>query len=269
MQPLDPSLPPAEACWSAGAALTNRDNHFQRQQQALLLQQQRMMGLQPAGMAPYQGSQQVALQHAPAAMPMLHQQPQQQLVFAPGATPQYTQQQMLMLQQQQQQGPSTSAAGYTGLPMSSTGPAGMSAGGFPVMQMQAQQLRTSTPQLQMQNSAPGSSTQPTYVWLQVPETPTSSGAYMAAHGMGAAQHQQLQAGMPAQGGYVHSPQASAGVAAGFMQQAGMLGSTGPAGMAMGLPGLPQLQQQFALSSEGMALQENTLPVMGFQNLGLQ
>lgn len=138
------------------------------------------------------------------------------------------------------------------------------------MQVQAPQLQASTPQMQMQHSAPGSS-QPTYVWLQVPETVTSSssGACMAAHGVSGACNQQLQAGMPAQGVYVQSPHTSAG----FMQQAGTLSNTGPAGVAMGLPGglrgLPELQQQFALSSEGMDLREGAMPVVGFQTLSLQ
>lgn len=281
MQPLDPSLPPAEACWSAGAALANRDNHFQRQQHTLLQQQQRMMNMQTAGMACYQG-QRIVLQ-APAGMTMMHQQPEQQLVFAPGGTQQYTQpqqqqQQMLLLQQQQQQqmllvqqqGHSTGAAGFANLPMSSAGPSGMAAGGFTVMQVQASQLQASTPQMQMQHSAPGSN-QPTYVWLQVPEAAasSSSGAYMPAHGVSGACNQQVQAGMPAQGVYVQSPHTSAG----FMQQAGTLSNTGPAGVAMGLPGglrgLPELQQQFALSSKGMDLRESTMPVVGFQTLSLQ
>lgn len=287
LQSLDPSLPPAEACWSAGAALHNRGSRFQRQQPQMH-QQQQLTGMQPAGMAGgHQGQhlQASPVMNAPADNMMVQQQGQQQVVMMapaqvyaahgmpPGIQYQPQQQYQQHPQQQQvmmlQQAPSTGGsvgAGYGIMPMQNAG--------MHVMQRQAQQ-QPQAPGMQVQQVQYSTltSTQPTYVYLQVPDnTASNSGAYVSPQGamqvagmpatvglimqpvqgimLDGYMPQQQQQVMPAQAAYVQSPHMQTPVPGGFVQ-----GST-LSPVAAAPPGIPELQQQ---SSTGGSWQYGLYP----------
>lgn len=228
VQPLDPGLPPAEACWSAGAVLSHRGKHSRQQRH----QGQHMMSMPPMSSAacyPGQLPPGSAMMQGPPGfmLPQQHQQAQVLVVNslpaceAPGAPalnpgvpglymqqqppppppppPQQQQQQVVILQAGQGTSSPACPGGYATItmpmPMGHTGV--LQTGGTQTAYVvPAQAVMPATPpqqgvQYSMQQQQ-GPAGQPTYI-LQMPDGSfSSSGTQMAAG-------QVVQVGVPVSG----------------------------------------------------------------------
>lgn len=161
-QPLDPNLPPAEARWSAGAALSNKSHYATHRQQQLLIQQQQQqyLAMAAAGAPDYLGQERPAVGGVLQASTAVGgaQQQQQMLLLAPGvystsAAPVATHQQHLM-QPAHALGLSVAAAGgVVSMPMcNSRGQLpSVSAAAMPSAYIVAQQQLPSQAQPQLQS----------------------------------------------------------------------------------------------------------------------